>query len=89
MQTIGATERELELLNLCREWEKQPASEFQTRVSAALSGAAEKLQVMRLALEQYARIDYYLFLLDPVGQKTDPTKKAKEALQFMEPTKKE
>jgi hypothetical protein len=41
-------------------------------------------KVLRDALGQYARFDYYHFLLDRIGQQTDPTKKAREALEAYE-----
>lgn len=47
MQLEGATKLERELYDVCREWEGQPCSELQTRVSVALSNASNELQRLR------------------------------------------
>lgn len=39
---------------------------------------------VKAAIEQYANPGFYMFLLDPVGQQTDPTRKAKEALELLD-----
>lgn len=42
--------------------------------------AEARLVECKTALEVYARADFYFFLLDPIGQQTDPTKRAREVL---------
>lgn len=46
--------------------------------------AVEAAKRVRELIQQYARPDYYHFLLDPVGQQTDPTKRAKEAMVLLD-----
>jgi hypothetical protein len=52
-------------------------------LAAALVRLAPQIEKIVEALQVYSRPDFYLFLLDPIGQQTDPTRRAKEALSLV------
>jgi len=70
----------------CNGWHHVPAEKARELEIErnALIDERDKLKAdaaaMQEALEQYARPDFYLFLLSPMGQKNDPCSKAAAAL---------
>lgn len=55
-------------------------AEKQSALAPATATDVSVIEEVRAALEVYARFDFYIFLFDPIGQQTDPTKRAREAL---------